>query len=188
MQEHNCVIHNNENLYVYKMNEDEKKHIEQFRYDLLSIAEILDLPKGFTYCGEIYEGRFRDDPDTFLAYHSVYGYYQIVGERGYYRFTEGTPTQDRNKAFYIIMLQEIAFSSTVYESANRDTFENLWHSKFDFKYDSRKRSFEYQISKIYEAFNKLDEELVLNLTIYLNNRYEQPIWEFNYLKMEFDLI
>ncbi len=57
MEEYNTVMYNGINLYAYIMNSEESKIIEEFRGELLALAEKLKLPKGHTRDGRVYEGR-----------------------------------------------------------------------------------------------------------------------------------
>ncbi len=188
MEEYNTVMYNGINLYAYIMNSEESKIIEEFRGELLALAEKLKLPKRHTREGRVYEGRFRNNPDYSIRYKEDCGYYVTQGERGRYSFLLGTPTKDRNEAFYLIMKQAIRFSSYSYECEHRSEFQNKWKDRFDLEYDSRKSHFEYTISKLYESFHRFDEELILSFTWYLNSKYDQDVWKYDYENEEFILI
>lgn len=185
MSSQNTVMYNGENLYGYRMNANESEILEIFRTELLLMADELELAKGQTYDGSVYEGRFRDNPDYSIRYKEDCGFFLIQGERGNYNFLKGLPTKNRKEAKYRIMKQEIIWSSTTYECRKRKEFQAMWIGKYNVKYDSRKAWVEYAIAKIYEGFDIIDEELIDHYTKCLNNRYDTPYWKYDSSTMEF---
>lgn len=174
-----------DDLYGYKMNSDEDEILNQFRKELLEMADLLNLPKGYTRDGDVYEGRFQDNPDYYIRYKQDCGYFLLQGERGNYNFLYGLPSQDKEMAFYLIMKQEILWSSYRFECNIRDELTATWEEKYDVDYDSRKGWMEYVISKIYEGFSIIDIDLITNFCSSLNNRYESPYWKYDSNIMSF---
>lgn len=145
----------------------------------------MELSKGQTQNGKTYEGRLKDNPDFSIGYKTDIGFYLIQGERGSYNLLDGLPTLDREEAKYLIIKQEIKWSSYSYECSNRSKFEDTWNLKYDIKYDSRKVAFEYVLQKFFKAFKVINPSLVEEYTRYLNNRYDYPLWEFDQDIMKF---
>ncbi len=75
------------------MDELEKQKVETLRNELIEFANKLELPKGKTFNGEIYEGRFRDDLEYKISFKEEYGYFLIHGERGKFHIIDGFPTK-----------------------------------------------------------------------------------------------
>lgn len=181
----NTAIYNGENIYLYKMNENEKQKTETLRKELIECANRLELPKSKTFNGEDYEGRFKDSVDYKILFKEEYGYFLIEGERGKFEIVNGFPAQTKALAFFLLMKQEIGCSSFQFELNNRDFFKQEWEDLYSIQYDSRKAAFEFSINKLKEAFDYIDEDLIKLYESYLNNRDKIGFWKFDRETMKF---
>ena len=179
------VMFNGENLYEYKMIEQEVIKVEGFMKELIDVCNDLEIPRGKSFDGSPYMGRLKDDYDFVIKYKEDIGYFVLDGERGKFYLREGFPTKDRNEAKLFILESEFFNGGLEYELGIRNTLKEEWINKYSVEYDSRNKAFEYTIRMLIKVFESVPDRIIIYYTNYMNKWFDTPHWYFDKSELSF---
>lgn len=186
MSEHYTVLYNGENLYSYKMTNQERLIVENFREELIDICNSLDIPRDRCIDGSPHMGRLKDNYDFAIKYKEAIGYFVLSGERGIFYMNEGFPTKNKEEAKFILLKSEFQHGGFNYELGLRTKLEIEWSKTYRVEYDSRKAAFEYSIKMLHTVFKFFPENIATKYTSYMNRWFALQHWYFDKDKMSFE--